>query len=52
VEFSGPSAAIKGLYEGKTNIICEVERTALNCRKALELLKLWECVFDTWIQSA
>ena len=24
-EFSGPSAAIKGLYEGKTNIICEVE---------------------------
>ena len=26
-EFSGPSAAIKGLFENKTNIICEVEKT-------------------------
>jgi prephenate dehydrogenase len=26
-EFSGPSAAIKGLYKGKTNIICDVEKT-------------------------
>ncbi|TEB40601.1 prephenate dehydrogenase/arogenate dehydrogenase family protein, partial [Flavobacterium circumlabens] len=25
-EFSGPSAAIKGLFQGKTNIICEVEK--------------------------
>jgi prephenate dehydrogenase len=51
-DFSGPSAAIKGLYEGKTNIICEVERTAFKLQeKALELLKLWECVFDTWIQK-
>jgi prephenate dehydrogenase len=39
-EFSGPSAAIKGLYEGKTNIICEVERTAFKLQeKALELFK-------------
>jgi prephenate dehydrogenase len=27
-EFSGPSAAIHGLFEGKANIICEVEKTA------------------------
>jgi prephenate dehydrogenase len=26
-EFSGPSAAIRGLFQGKTNIICEVEKT-------------------------
>ncbi len=26
-EFSGPSSAIKGLFENKTNIICEVEKT-------------------------
>lgn len=26
-EFSGPAAAIKGLFQGKTNIICEVEKT-------------------------
>jgi prephenate dehydrogenase len=33
----------KGLYEGKTNIICEVERTAFKLQeKALELLKLWD----------
>jgi prephenate dehydrogenase len=31
----------KSLYEGKTNIICEVERTAFKLQeKALELLKL------------
>jgi prephenate dehydrogenase len=41
-EFSGPSAAIVGLFEGKTNIICEVERTAFKLQeKALELLKQW-----------
>ena len=40
-EFSGPSAAIKGLYNGKTNIICEVEKTAFSLQeKALELFKL------------
>ncbi|MBK0369291.1 prephenate dehydrogenase [Flavobacterium agrisoli] len=39
-EFSGPSAAIKGLYQGKTNIICEVEKTAFKLQeKALELFK-------------
>jgi len=26
-EFSGPEAAQKGLYVGKTNIICEFEKT-------------------------
>ncbi|WP_298479328.1 prephenate dehydrogenase [uncultured Maribacter sp.] len=39
-EFSGPSAAINGLYEGKTNIICEVEKTAFKLQeKALELFQ-------------
>ena len=39
-EFSGPSAAIDGLFEGKTNIICEVEKTAFKLQeKALELFK-------------
>jgi len=37
-EFSGPSAAIHGLYDGKTNIICEVEDTAFKLQeKALKL---------------
>ncbi len=37
-EFSGPKAAILGLYQGKTNIICEVEKTAFKLQeKALEL---------------
>lgn len=37
-EFSGPSAAIKGLFKGKTNIICEVEKTAFKLQeKALKL---------------
>ncbi|PWL37857.1 prephenate dehydrogenase [Flagellimonas aquimarina] len=39
-EFSGPSAAINGLYEGKTNIICEVEKTAFMLQeKALEVFQ-------------
>lgn len=39
-EFSGPSAAIKGLFEGKTNIICEVEKTTFKLQeKALQLFK-------------
>lgn len=39
-EFSGPSAAITGLFQGKTNIICEVERTAFKLQeKALDLFK-------------
>ena len=37
-EFSGPSAAIRGLFKGKTNIICEVEKTAFKLQeKALWL---------------
>ncbi len=39
-EFSGPSAAILGLFENKTNIICEVEKTTFKLQeKALELFK-------------
>jgi prephenate dehydrogenase len=39
-EFSGPSAAISDLFEGKTNIICEVERTAFKLQeKALALFQ-------------
>nr|WP_293302850.1 prephenate dehydrogenase [Allomuricauda sp.] len=39
-EFSGPSAAINGLYEGKTNIICEVEKTAFKLQeKALDIFQ-------------
>lgn len=37
-EFSGPMAAIEGLYKGKTNIICEVEKTSFKLQeKALQL---------------
>lgn len=37
-EFSGPSAAVEGLYKNKTNIICEVEDTAFKLQeKALKL---------------
>ena len=37
-EFSGPKAALKNLYKGKTNIICEVEKTAFKLQeKALEI---------------
>lgn len=37
-EYSGPSAAIEGLFVGKTNIICEVEKTAFKLQeKALQL---------------
>ena len=37
-EFTGPDAAISGLFEGKTNIICEVEQTAFRIQeRALEL---------------
>lgn len=37
-EYSGPSAAISGLFVGKTNIICEVEKTTFKLQeKALKL---------------
>ena len=39
-EFSGPKAAIKGLYAGKTNIICEVEKTTFKVQEiAMDLFK-------------
>jgi len=39
-EFSGPKAAIKGLFEGKTNIICEVEKTTFKLQeRAMDLFK-------------
>ncbi len=39
-EFSGPKAAIKGLFEGKTNIICEVEKTTFKLQeKGMDLFK-------------
>ena len=37
-EFSGPKAALQGLYKDKTNIICEVEKTTFKLQeKALEI---------------
>ncbi len=37
-EFSGPKAAIENLFQHKTNIICEVEKTAFKLQeKALQL---------------
>ncbi|MBD1261880.1 prephenate dehydrogenase [Maribacter polysiphoniae] len=39
-EFSGPSAAIDHLFQGKTNIICEIEKTAFKLQeKALGLFQ-------------
>jgi len=39
-EYSGPSAAVKGLFLGKTNIICEIEMTTFRLQeKALFLFK-------------
>jgi len=40
-EFSGPDAALKGLYINKTNIICEIDKTDIEIRnKALEIFNL------------
>src|SRR5690606_26543287 len=37
-EYSGPQAAIPGLYNGKTNIVCEVEKTAFKVQeRAMEI---------------
>ncbi len=37
-EHSGPTAAIAGLFKGKTNIVCEVEKTTFKLQeKALQL---------------
>lgn len=39
-EFSGPEAAVLNLYRNKTNIICEVEKTAFKLQeKALEIFQ-------------
>ncbi len=39
-EFSGPQAAVRGLFAGKTNIICEVEETAFKLQeKALNVFQ-------------
>ncbi|WP_029035136.1 prephenate dehydrogenase [Salinimicrobium terrae] len=39
-EFSGPSAAIEDLFHDKTNIICEVEKTAFKLQeRALEIFQ-------------
>jgi len=39
-EFSGPSAAIRDLFQGKTNIICEVEKTTFKLQeKGMEIFK-------------
>lgn len=39
-EFSGPEAAIPNLYRNKTNIICEVEKTAFRLQeRALEIFQ-------------
>ncbi len=40
-EFSGPKAALEGLFQGKTNIICEVEKTAFQLQeRALTIFKI------------
>ncbi len=39
-EFSGPSAAFRSLFENKTNIICEIEKTSVTLQEnALQLFK-------------
>lgn len=39
-EFSGPDAAVRGLFQNKTNIICEVEKTAFKLQeKGLEIFR-------------
>lgn len=39
-EFTGPAAAVTGLFSGKVNIICEVEQTAFKIQeRALEIFK-------------
>jgi len=39
-EFSGPNAAIKELFKGKTNIVCEIEKTSFKLQeKALAIFK-------------
>lgn len=45
-EFSGPKAAHLGLFQNKTNIICDIEKTDLELSKrSLQFLNLLVCVF-------
>jgi prephenate dehydrogenase len=40
-EFSGPKAALEGLFKNKTNIICEIEKTAFKLQeRALTIFKI------------
>lgn len=40
-EFSGPKAAVEGLFMNKTNIICEIEKTAFKLQeRALTIFKI------------
>ena len=40
-EFSGPNAALLGLFKNKTNIICEIEKTAFKLQeRALTIFKI------------
>ena len=41
-EHSGPEAAISGLFVGKTNIVCEVEKTSFKLQE--KALKLFEAI--------
>ncbi len=41
-EFSGPSAAIKGLFKNKTNIICELDKTSTAL--SLQVITLFEAM--------
>jgi prephenate dehydrogenase len=41
-EYSGPEAAINGLFIGKTNIVCEVEKTSFKLQE--KAIKLFEDV--------
>jgi prephenate dehydrogenase len=41
-EFSGPEAAVKGLYSGKTNIICELEKTAVTLSE--QAIRIFESI--------
>ena len=41
-EFSGPDAALLGLFKNKTNIICDVEKTAPQLQK--RALKIFEAI--------
>ncbi len=52
-EFSGPSAAIAGLFKGKTQIICEVEQTAFKLQEmALEVFQALGYAYSLYERSS